>query len=69
MNAPVRHMPWIGGAASAAPSAQFTPLVSPIDDSVESHFIESDAAVVDAAVKHAHAAFMAHQDAPMAKRI
>jgi acyl-CoA reductase-like NAD-dependent aldehyde dehydrogenase len=69
MNAPVRHLPWIGGAASAAPSAQFTPLVSPIDESIESHFIESDAAVVDAAVRHAHSAFMAHQDAPAAKRI
>src|SRR3954451_9709210 len=69
MNAPVRHMPWIGGAADAAPSAQFTPLVCPIDDSIDSHFIESDAAVVDAAVKHAHLAYLAHQDAPMAKRI
>ena len=69
MTIPVRHLPWIGGAASAAPSAQFSPLVSPIDESVESHFIELDAGVVDAAVKHAHAAFVAHQDAPMAKRI
>src|SRR5438270_7279769 len=69
MNVPVRHLPWIGGAATAAPSATFSPLVSPIDETVASHIIESDAAVIDAAVKHAHAAYLRHQDATTAKRV
>src|SRR6185436_78605 len=38
-------------------------------ESVASHMIESDAKVVDAAVKHAHAAFLQHQDATAAKRV
>src|SRR4029453_6403784 len=49
--------------------AGFSPLVCPIDESVASHMIESDAKVVDAAVKHAHAAFLKHQDATTAKRV
>src|SRR5438477_2969518 len=53
MNVPVRHTAWIGGPASAAPEAKFSPLVSPNDETVASHIIESDAAVIDAAVKHA----------------
>ena len=51
MTIPLRHLPWIGGAAAAAETAQFSPLVSPIDESIDSHFIESDAAIVDAAVR------------------
>jgi acyl-CoA reductase-like NAD-dependent aldehyde dehydrogenase len=69
MNVPVRHLPWIGGAATAAPSATFSPLVSPVDETVASHIIESDAAVIDTAVKHAHAAYTKHLEAPTAKRI
>jgi acyl-CoA reductase-like NAD-dependent aldehyde dehydrogenase len=69
MTIPLRHLPWIGGVASAEANAQFSALVSPIDESVDSHFLESDAAVVDTAVRHAHSAFLAHQDAPIAKRI
>jgi acyl-CoA reductase-like NAD-dependent aldehyde dehydrogenase len=69
MNVPVRHMPWIGGAATAAPSATFSPLVSPIDETVASHIIESDAGVIDAAVKHAHAAYTKHLEVPTSKRI
>ena len=69
MTIPLRHLPWIGGVANAQANAQFSPLVSPLDDSIDSHFLESDAAVVDAAVQHAHSAFLAHQDAPIAKRI
>src|SRR4051812_25295480 len=68
MNAPIRRMPWIGGAADA-PSAKFSQLVSPIDETVASEIVESDAAVVDAAVKHAHAAYLKHFDAATAKRI
>ena len=41
----------------------------PIDETVGSEIIESDAAVVDAAVKHAHAAYLKHQDATIAKRV
>ena len=69
MNVPVRHLPWIGGAATAAPSATFSPLVSPVDETVASHIIEFDAAVIDTAVKHAHAAYTKHLEAPTAKRI
>src|SRR5262249_30355149 len=60
-------MPWIGGPVKF--ETGFSPLVCPIDESVASHMIESDANVVDAAVKHAHAAFLKHQDATTAKRI
>src|SRR5262249_58198349 len=60
-------MPWIGGPVKF--DAGFSPLICPIDDSVASQMIESDAAVVDAAVKHAHAAFLKHQDATTAKRV
>jgi acyl-CoA reductase-like NAD-dependent aldehyde dehydrogenase len=69
MNVPIRHTAWIGGPASAAPEAKFSPLVSPNDETVASHIIESDAAVIDAAVKHAHAAYLQHQDATTAKRV
>ncbi len=60
-------MPWIGGPVKF--EAGLSPLVCPIDESVASHMIESDAKVVDAAVKHAHAAFLKHQDATTAKRV
>src|SRR4029450_116064 len=60
-------MPWIGGPVSF--EAALSPLICPIDDTVASHVIESDAKVVDAAVKHAHAAFLKHQDATTAKRV
>ena len=69
MNVSVRHLPWIGGAADVAPGAAFSPLVSPIDETVASHIVESDAAIIDAAVKHAHAAYLAHQDETIAKRV
>src|SRR5947208_13838629 len=60
-------MPWIGGATKF--DAPFSALVCPIDDSIASEIIESDAKVIDAAVKHAHAAFLKHQDATTAKRV
>jgi Aldehyde dehydrogenase family len=60
-------MPWIGGAAKF--DGPFSALVCPIDDNVESEIIESDAKVIDAAVRHAHAAFLKHGDATMAKRV
>ena len=67
MNAPVRHLPWIGGAASVSADTKFSPLVSPIDESSSSQIVESDAAIIDAAVKHAYGAYMKHLDAPVAK--
>jgi len=60
-------MPWIGGATKF--DAQFSALVCPIDDKIESEIIESDAKVIDAAVRHAHAAFLKHRDATVAKRV
>jgi acyl-CoA reductase-like NAD-dependent aldehyde dehydrogenase len=60
-------MPWIGGATKF--DAQFSALVCPIDDKIESEIIESDAKVIDAAVSHAHAAFLKHRDATVAKRV
>ena len=61
-------MPWIG-SPTAFPDAAFSPLISPVDESVVSQMIESNARVVDAAVKHAHEAFLRHQDVTTAKRI
>ena len=68
MNDIPRLMPWIGGTASAA-SAAFSPLISPIDDTVASQMIESDAGIVDAAVKHAHQAYVANLDTSTGKRV
>src|SRR5438874_11115763 len=68
MNIPEHNMHWIGGAADAA-GASFSPLVSPIDDTIASQIVESNAAIVDAAVKHAHAAYLKHMDATTAKRV
>ena len=69
MNAPVRHLPWIGGAAAVAADTKFSPLVSPIDETSASQIVESDAAIIDAAVKHAYGAYMKHLDATVAKRL
>jgi len=69
MNDIPRLLPWIGGTASVSAGAAFSPLVSPIDESVASHMIESDAGIIDQAVKHAHNAYLANQDATTAKRI
>jgi acyl-CoA reductase-like NAD-dependent aldehyde dehydrogenase len=68
MNDIPRLMPWIGGTADAA-GAAFSPLVSPIDETVASHMVESDAGIVDAAGKHAHHAYLANQEATTAKRV
>jgi acyl-CoA reductase-like NAD-dependent aldehyde dehydrogenase len=69
MNDVPRLMPFIGGPADAPGGTAFSPLISPLDDSVASHMVESDAGIVDAAVKHAQAAYLANQDATTAKRI
>ena len=64
-----RLLPWIGGAARADPGTAFLPLVSPIDEAPVSRIAESDAAVVDAAVENAHAAFLANQESTTGKRV
>jgi acyl-CoA reductase-like NAD-dependent aldehyde dehydrogenase len=61
-------MPWIGGLSAIKDSA-CSKLISPIDQSVVSEMIESDAKVVDQAVRHAHAAFLKHEGATTAKRV
>src|SRR5258708_15785746 len=60
-------MQWTGGPVKF--EAGLSPLVCRIDETVASQIIESDAKVVDAAGKHAHAAFLKHQDATTAKRV
>jgi acyl-CoA reductase-like NAD-dependent aldehyde dehydrogenase len=62
-------LPWIGGATRSFPDAGFSPIVSPNDETVVSHIVESDAKIIDAAVKDAHAAFVKHQDATTATRV
>ena len=60
-----------GSAARPASraDAKFSPLVSPIDETSASQIVESDAAIIDAAVKHAYGAYMKHLDATVAKRL
>jgi acyl-CoA reductase-like NAD-dependent aldehyde dehydrogenase len=60
-------MPWIGGPARF--EAASSPLICPIDESVASQMLESDAKVIDAAVVHAHAAFQKNRNATVAKRV
>src|SRR5260370_4646126 len=69
MNISARHLPWIGGAADVAPGAVFSPLVSPIDETVASHFVESDDAIVDAAFSAPYAAYVKHEHETFAKRV
>ena len=60
------------GSAARPPSradTKFSPLVSPIDETSASQIVESDAAIIDAAVKHAYGAYMKHLDATVAKRL
>ena len=60
-------MPWIGGAQKF--EAPLSALVCPIDDSIATEIIESDAKVIDAAVKHAHTAYLKYRDTSVAKRV
>ena len=59
--------PWIGGASASA--TKFTPLVSPIDEKEVAQVADSDATVVDAAVKNAHAAYLANRESTVAQRV
>jgi len=65
----LRVLPWIGGQTKDFPNATMSPLVSPVDESVVADMVDADAAAVDAAVTNAHAAFLAHQEAPTSKRV
>ena len=65
----LRVLPWIGGRTKDFPNATMSPLVSPVDESVVADMVDADAAAVDAAVTNAHAAFLAHQEAPVSKRV
>ena len=60
-------LPWIGGATRF--DAGFSPIICPTTRRVVSQIVESNAKVIDAAVKDAHAAFLKHQDATTAKRV
>jgi acyl-CoA reductase-like NAD-dependent aldehyde dehydrogenase len=64
-----RLNPWISGASYGAGNASFMPLVSPVDMTVVSHIIDSDAAVIDRAVESAHTAFHAYQDVAVTQRV
>jgi acyl-CoA reductase-like NAD-dependent aldehyde dehydrogenase len=64
-----RLSPWIGGGIRTFPAASFLPLVSPIDGTVASQVMVSDAIVVDTAVKSARTAYLAHKSATTADRI
>ena len=63
-----RLLPWIGGASKSVSNASYTAIVSPVDEQVSAQMIESDAAVIDAAVKNAHQAYLAHEGATTAVR-
>ena len=64
-----RLLPWIGGATKPVSNASYTALVSPVDEQVTAQMIESDTAVIDAAVKNAHQAYLAHEGATTAVRV
>ncbi len=69
MSDPKRLLPWIGGASKPASSATYSPLVSPVDEQTVGQMIESDAAIVDAAVTNAHAAYLANEGVTTATRV
>ncbi len=69
MSEPQRFEPWIGGAMRPAPAAALTDLISPNDGAVAARMVESDAAIIDAAVKNAHEAYLTHQYATTARRV
>ena len=64
-----RLLPWIGGASKSVSNATCTPLVSPIDEKTTSEMVDADAGVVDAAVRNAHAAYLANEGATTATRV
>ena len=65
----VAHLdPWIGGRADTAAGRPVYRLVSPVNGRVVAEIVDSPAAVIDAAVEDARAAFLANRRATMAAR-
>src|SRR5688572_7733900 len=62
-------LPWIGGASASANELKFTPLISPVDEKQVAQVADSDEAVIDAAVKNAHGAYLAHRESTVATRV
>jgi acyl-CoA reductase-like NAD-dependent aldehyde dehydrogenase len=60
--------PWIGGARDAKPGRKTYDLISPNDGVVAAEIVDSDASVIDAAVKSAHEAFRANRKSTRAQR-
>ena len=60
--------PWIDGRQDRRDGQARYELVSPVDGSIASRIVDSDAGLVDAAVKNALAAFRAHRTTPAATR-
>ena len=68
MNAP-QLLPWIGGATKEGAGERFTPLVSPVDETIACRILDGDESDVDAAVRDAHAAYLKHREATTAARV
>jgi acyl-CoA reductase-like NAD-dependent aldehyde dehydrogenase len=65
----LKHLdPWIAGQEDKVAGRRTYTLISPVDNQPAAEIVDSDAAVIDAAVKSAHAAFRANRKQPMAVR-
>jgi acyl-CoA reductase-like NAD-dependent aldehyde dehydrogenase len=62
-------MPFIDGAAAERANVPLSDLISPVDERPAAQMAEADAAIVDAAVRSAHEAYLAHADATVARRV
>ena len=60
--------PWIDGREDRRDGQARYELISPVDGSIASRIVDSDAVLVDAAVENALAAFRAHRSTPAATR-
>ena len=65
----LRVLPWIGGRTKDFPGGAVSPLVSPVDETVVADMLDADATAVDIAVTNAHAAYLAHREAPTSRRV
>ena len=61
--------PWMGGAPKTDGQAKLSKLISPVDETVAAQIVESDAGIVDAAVKNAHDAYLANRESTVAQRV
>lgn len=65
----LKHLdPWIDGRDDKVPGRRTYNLISPVDNKVAAEIVDSDAAVIDAAVKNARAAYAANRKQTMAAR-